>query len=256
MDFNSENTISYKVKTLEIIIKYFSIQNVLYHFNIGSGYDMSYIEAVGTVLGLLNVWYASREKIINFYLGIVNVTLFAVIFYQIQLYANLLLQIFFFAMSVYGIYSWNKRDSNSEKLKIRWLSKSVLLQVLIATVVAIIVLAYYIDSVFSALTNLAVHLLQLINPAIQPPKLAADAYPLTDSAIMVLSMVAMVLMTRKYVENWLLWSFINLLSIGLYAAQNVYLMSLEYGILFFIAAHGSYAWIREAGFNHNPGNSK
>ena len=67
----------------EFINNAFSIKTIFYHFNWGSGYDLSYIEAIGTVFGLLCIWYASQEKRFNFYFGLINVTLFAIIFYQI-----------------------------------------------------------------------------------------------------------------------------------------------------------------------------
>ncbi|CDL46297.1 Ribosyl nicotinamide transporter, PnuC-like [Klebsiella pneumoniae ISC21] len=51
---------------------------------------------MGTIAGLLCIWLASLEKISNYAFGLVNVTLFAIIFFQIQLYASLLLQLFFF----------------------------------------------------------------------------------------------------------------------------------------------------------------
>ena len=82
---------------------FFSTQNILVHIPIGAGgYDLSWIEAVGTLAGLLCIWLASLEKISNYAFGLVNVTLFAIIFFQIQLYASLLLQVFFFAANVYG----------------------------------------------------------------------------------------------------------------------------------------------------------
>lgn len=74
----------------------FSTQNILVHIPIGAGgYDLSWIEAVGTVAGLLCIGLASLEKISNYVFGLINVTLFAIIFFQIQLYASLLLQVFF-----------------------------------------------------------------------------------------------------------------------------------------------------------------
>ena len=72
---------------------FFSTQNILVHIPIGAGgYDLSWIEAVGTLAGLLCIWLASLEKISNYAFGLINVTLFAIIFFQIQLYASLLLQ--------------------------------------------------------------------------------------------------------------------------------------------------------------------
>jgi nicotinamide mononucleotide transporter len=78
-------------------------------------------------------------------------------------------------------------------------------------------------------------------PALQP-----DAFPFWDSCMMVLSIAAMVLMTRKYVENWLLWVIINVISVMIFARQGVYAMSLEYVILTLIALNGSRMWIRSA----------
>lgn len=75
---------------------FFSINNVMVNIPLGEGgYALSWIEAIGTIFGLLCIWCASREKIINYLFGLINVTLFAAIFFQIQLYASLLLQVFF-----------------------------------------------------------------------------------------------------------------------------------------------------------------
>ncbi|SQA99373.1 Nicotinamide riboside transporter pnuC [Cedecea neteri] len=70
--------------------------------------------------------------------------------------------------------------------------------------------------------------------------------PLWDSAMLILSIAAMVLMTRKYVENWLLWVIIDVISVVIYAIQGVYAMSLEYILLTAIAVMGSMAWIKSA----------
>lgn len=75
---------------------FFSINHLLVHIPIGrGGYNLSWIEATGTLCGLLCIWLASKEKVINYLFGLINVTLFALIFFQIQLYSSLLLQIFF-----------------------------------------------------------------------------------------------------------------------------------------------------------------
>lgn len=78
------------------------------------------------------------------------------------------------------------------------------------------------------------------------PELQPDAFPFWDSTMLVLSIAAMVLMTRKYVENWLLWVIIDVISVVIYAVQGVYAMSLEYVLLTAIALMGSYSWIKSA----------
>lgn len=62
---------------------FFSINNVMVNIPLGEGgYALSWIEAIGTVFGLLCIWCASREKIINYLFGLINVTLFAAIFFR------------------------------------------------------------------------------------------------------------------------------------------------------------------------------
>jgi nicotinamide mononucleotide transporter len=137
---------------------FFSTQNILVHIPIGAGgYDLSWIEAVGTVAGLLCIWLASLEKIVNYAFGLVNVTLFAIIFFQIQLYASLLLQLFFFVANIYGWYAWSRQNSQQQaELQIRWLPLPKAMAWLAACVVAIGLMTVFIDPVFAFLTRVAV----------------------------------------------------------------------------------------------------
>lgn len=227
---------------------FFSTQNILVHIPLGAGgYDLSWIEAVGTIAGLLCIWLASLENIVNYLFGLINVTLFAIIFFQIQLYASLLLQLFFFAANLYGWYAWSRQTSQNEaELQIRWLPLPKALSWLAACVVAIALMTFYIDPVFAVLTRVAVNVMQGLGMNVVMPTLQPDAFPFWDSSMMVLSIAAMVLMTRKYVENWLLWVIINVISVAIFTLQGVYAMALEYLILTFIALNGSRMWMNSA----------
>lgn len=227
---------------------FLSTQNILVHIPIGAGgYDLSWIEAVGTLAGLLCIWLASLEKIANYAFGLINVTLFAIIFFQIQLYASLLLQLFFFVANIYGWYAWSRQSSNNQALlQIRWLPLPKAIAWLVIIIAAIGLMTIFIDPVFAFLTKIAVTAMQSIGLNVSQPELQPDAYPFWDSSMMVLSIVAMILMTRKYVENWLLWTVINIISVVIFALQGVYAMSLEYLILTFIALNGSRMWIKSA----------
>ncbi|MFE4109156.1 nicotinamide riboside transporter PnuC [Kosakonia sp. YIM B13611] len=227
---------------------FFSTQNILVHIPIGTGgYDLSWIEATGTLAGLLCIWLASLEKISNYAFGLINVTLFAIIFFQIQLYASLLLQLFFFAANIYGWYAWSRQTSQNEaELQIRWLPLPKAMSWLAVCVVVIGLMTFFIDPVFAFLTKIAVAVMQALGLNVVMPQLQPDAFPFWDSSMMVLSIVAMILMTRKYVENWLLWVVINVISVVIFALQGVWAMSLEYLILTFIALNGSRMWINSA----------
>ena len=229
-------------------MSWFDIGNTLVTIPLGEGgYAMSWIEAVGTLFGLLCIWLASQEKTINYLFGLVNVTLFAIIFFQIQLSGMLLLQLFFFCANVYGWYAWTRpANDQGERLVIRWLPRNKLIATTAVSALAIALLTFFIDPVFAALANAAVSVLNAFGAGLALPDPKPDAFPFWDAAMTVLSVVAQILMTRKYVENWILWVVINIISVGVYAAQGVYAMSVEYLILLFIAANGTRLWIISA----------
>lgn len=107
-------------------------------------------------------------------------------------------------------------------------------------------MAVNIDRVFAWLTQIAVAMMQALGISVQIPALQPDTFPFWDSAMTVLSIVTMILMTRKYVENWLLWVVIDVISVAIFAYQGVYAMALEYIILTLIALSGSWLWIKNA----------
>ena len=130
--------------------------------------------------------------------------------------------------------------------KIRWLPRHKLIATTAVSALAIALLTIFIDPVFAALANAAVAVLNAFGAGLTLPDPKPDAFPFWDAAMTVLSVVAQILMTRKFVENWILWVVINIISVGVYAAQGVYAMSLEYLILLFIAANGTRLWVISA----------
>ncbi|MFO6427341.1 nicotinamide riboside transporter PnuC [Escherichia coli] len=131
-------------------------------------------------------------------------------------------------------------------VEICWLPLPKALSWLAVCVVSIGPMTVFINPVFAFLTRVAVMIMQALGLQVVMPELQPDAFPFWDSCMMVLSIVAMILMTRKYVENWLLWVIINVISVVIFALQGVYAMSLEYIILTFIALNGSRMWINSA----------
>ncbi|MGY2797447.1 nicotinamide mononucleotide transporter [Ewingella americana] len=230
------------------MLSYFSIHNIMVNIPLGKdGYQLSWIEAVGTLFGLINIWLASREKTINYLFGLLNVTLFTAIFFQIQLYASMMLQVFFFVANVVGWVIWYKDDKKeAPAIKIRWMSLNSFVVTAVVSVLFILLMTFNIDGIFSWLTGVAFALLSKMGVNAAAPQLLPDAWPLADSTILVLSIVATVLMIKKYVENWIIWCALDVISVALYAVQGVYVMSIEYAILIGIAAFGSWSWIKAA----------
>lgn len=137
-------------------------------------------------------------------------------------------------------------DFEQAELKIRWLKPGQQIVLIIVSIAAIIALTFNIDTVFGYLAVIAVDILNVFGANLATLAIEPDAYPFWDSTMTVLSIVAMILMTRKLVENWLIWSVINVISIVIFYKQGVYAMSIEYIILLAIAINGSRLWIKSA----------
>lgn len=191
------------------------------------GYPISYVELIGTVFGLISVYYASKANILTWSTGIVNEVFLFILFFQVHLYADMFLQVYFFIVTIYGWYNWNTSTVENKiaviSTKARWL-------------ITIIIIAG------SLLTGLLIKNIHLYLPNYF--KVAA-AYPFTDSFVMVLSIVATVLLAKKRIENWHLWISVDAICIILYFKKGVYFLSLEYLIFFGLASYGLYQWKKQ-----------
>jgi len=204
------------------MLKFFEITNTA--FLIGS-YPLSYLELTGTVVGLIAVWLAARQKIISWPLGLINVSCFFVLFYQVRLYSDVFLQFYFFIMNIYGWVIWHKQKQEDEPPARLQNRQRILLSVLI--VLVSILLGFVVSKIHWLLPSMF-------------PKQAAHPYP--DAFIAVASMVAQVLLARRVFENWFVWAVVNIVCVFVFYAQGIYLVAAEYVLFFLISLQGIFRW--------------
>lgn len=209
---------------------FFDTQNIMAQV---AGYPLSYIEFISVISGLLAVWYASRANILTWAVGIVNILTAFVIFYQVQLYADMFLQVYYMVVTVIGWLRWKKSDAQIDK-GISFLSnlqrfKTIFLIGLFTIIVGYVMqnLPYYLPSFFP-----------------QP-----TAYPYIDSYIAVLSVAAMLLMAQKKVENWWLWIMVDCIACVLYYIKDIKFIAFQYFIFLLLALYGAYHWQKKAQLN-------
>lgn len=191
------------------------------------GYPISYVELIGTVFGLISVYFASRANILTWSTGIINEAFLFILFFQVHLYADMFLQVYFFVVTIYGWYNWNTATIENKisaiNSKARWITAVIII----------------VGSIISGLLIKNIHL-YLPNYF----KIAAS-YPFTDSFVMLLSVVATVLLAKKKIENWHLWILVDAICVILYFKKGVYFLSLEYLIFFGLASYGLYNWKKQ-----------
>ena len=94
----------------------FAILSCLLCILAGYSIKSSLIEIFASVMGIINVWLLSKEKISNFIFGIITVLAYLYIYYTTGLYALAILACFQVIFNIYGWYYWGKGDDgNSTK---------------------------------------------------------------------------------------------------------------------------------------------
>lgn len=183
------------------------------------------IEIIAVVFGVLSVWYAHKENIWVFPLGIINVLIYIYICISAQLYANAGINVVYFLTNVYGWYNWSITNDEQGILQI---SRNTNIQNLLWFLSAII------------LYGVIVWILHTVNQ--DDPLYLDSILPWIDGMNTSFFLCATVLMTMKKIENWWFWIAGNVLSIPVYFSQGLYFTSLQYAIFLVIAVMGLREW--------------
>ena len=181
-------------------------------------FQTTLMELIAVAFGLICVWSMKKESLLAFPFGIVNVLIYVYIFFAAKLYANAGINAFFFFMSVYGWYNWTRKDHNDSKIKITRSSKSELL----LNAVAIIVFFILIRVVLVKYTS--------------------SNIPSWDAMTTAVYIAAQWLLSRKKIENWILWISADSVMIGLCAWEGLYFSSFQYLVFTIIAILGFREW--------------
>lgn len=149
----------------------------------------------GTVASLTGIWcvvLTAKGKISNYYFGIVNVILYAVVAYQSRFYGEVMLNILYFLpMSVWAIFLWKKHkvsDDKPDDVKVISLSWKKRILWFVGSSVAIVAYTY---------------LLYVLKGNL----------PWIDSITTIASVVAMIILARRAIEQWIIWIFVDILTV-------------------------------------------
>ena len=179
------------------------------------------LELVAVATGFACVWLAARESIWNFPVAIVSCLLYVFVYFEAKLYADCGLQGLFILLSGYGWYEWLYGGSNATELGVthtpgrEWL----------------------LGAAFAGLFTLGFgYYLHRHTDA---------AFPYLDSFTTAGSIVAQYLLTRKRLENWLLWLLVDVIYVPVLWYKALYTTSLLYFLYLALAAYGYWQWRRE-----------
>lgn len=210
---------------------FFDINNIFFEI---WGYQMSYLEFFGTIAGGVAVWLAAKANIWSWPLGLINVTLFFFLFFQVQLYPDMFLQAFFFVTNIIGWWRWSHpkeaEEDKKHELKISWMPRKQLIIVFLIGLVGTFIMGGFASRLHDFFPTL------FSKPS---------AFPYLDSFVTVMSIVTTFLMIQKKIECWILWILIDIIATYMYFVKGIKFVGIEYLVFCFIATFGLLNWMKE-----------
>ena len=164
---------------------------------------MSSLEVGANAVNAASILLAGRNSIHTWWTGIVGCVLFGILFWQVKLYADTTLQLFFIGTSVMGFVTWRARQARPEA-PVRRTSTSALL------------------------LALALGLAVTLGYGLLLDRLTDAAAPLPDSAVLAFSVVAQLLLVGRRVESWWFWLLVNSVAVPLYVSRGLYVTAVMY----------------------------
>ena len=182
---------------------------------------MSVLEAAAVLLGFLGVWLTVRQDWRCWPVGLVSVLAFAVLFWQARLYGAASLQLVYAGTQLYGWWAWRHGGEGGGSLAVGRAPRRLLAALLAAGLAATALLATALG------------------------RLTDAALPLTDAGTTSFSLVAQLLLTRKWIENWLLWIVVDAVYVVMYLTQALHLTAALYVAFLVLAVLGWRSWSKD-----------
>jgi nicotinamide mononucleotide transporter len=176
------------------------------------------LELAANAFTALAIVLAGRNNVHTWWTGILGCALFALLFSQNRLYADVVLQLFFVATGAGGWWKWLRGGSSGKMLPVSHASAATLLWTVPAGLLAT-----------AAYGSLLHHY--------------TKAYaPFVDSAVLVFSVIGQVLMMQRRVENWVFWLLVNTIAAPLYFSRGLHLTAALYAGFWINALVAWRAW--------------
>ena len=176
------------------------------------------LEILSFVLSVLTVLLNIRQIHWAWLFSILSSALYGIVFFSSRLYGDSGLQMVFVVVSVYGWYCWLQGDKQSQEMPVTSLNLMQRFAAILAWLSVFVILSLFL-------------------------KTYTDSdVPYMDGFLTAGSLVGQLLLSRKKIENWLIWIAVDVLYVGLYLSKGLVLTAILYGIFVVLAAIGLKQW--------------
>lgn len=189
------------------------------------------LELVAAAFGLISVWLARCGSVWVFPVGLISTGLYVYLLWQWQLFGDMLINAYYSIMAIYGFFNWrHHKNNNSVQISNITPQDFIKLSLIAVFTFLFVGVIYYLKPVFDTSNTTSPSLMNFV---------------WTDYADMLttgLFLVAMILMTQRKIEHWLIWIIADLISIPLYFYKGLLFTALQYFIFTLVAVMGLKTW--------------
>ncbi len=181
------------------------------------------LQIIGVVLGLLYLWLEYRADIRLWIVGLIMPVVHGILYYRAGLYADCSMQVYYILAGLYGWLVWRNapRAKKNTALHISHTPWRLL---------PALVGAY-------GLIHIAIYFVLV--------RFTDSNVPFWDSLTTALCIVAYWMLSRKYVEQWLVWLAVDVITVGLYLYKDIPLTAGLYALYSLLAVSGYLRWCRQ-----------
>ena len=178
------------------------------------------LEIIAVIFGFLSVWFSKQNKVLVFPTGMISTSIFVYLLLKWELLGDMMINGYYFIMSVYGWYIWTRKVDDTHVTPISSATvKEKRISVLIFVTTLLFVYAVY--KTFDKWNGWVAY---------------------ADTVTTAIFFVGMWLMARRKIENWIFWIIGNIISVPLYLYKGFTFTSFQYLGFTVIAIYGYLAW--------------
>ncbi len=182
----------------------------------------NYVELLGAILGLAYIFFSIRQSIFTWPVGLLTSVLYVWVFFQSKLYADMGLQVYYVAISIYGWYEWLfGNTAQHSPLKVSRITPKMGAALLSVSLFIFFLIWFVLD------------------------QYTDSPVPVADSLATSLSIVATWMLARKILEHWLVWIFVDIFSIGLFWYKDLMPTVILFAVYAVMAFVGYFEWKKE-----------
>ena len=188
-------------------------------------FSIHYIEIIGTIFSIIYVFLSIKQSIWLWPLGLISSALYIYIFFISKIYADMSLQMYYVLISIYGWYFWLQKNDNPENKKTSFKPRHISYNLLIILGLATSILFVIISQLLIRFTD--------------------SEIPYWDAFTTASGIVATWMLAKKYIEHWIIWIFVDIISSALYFYKELYVTVFLYVVYAAMAVIGYIEWKKE-----------